>query len=597
MFKKLFYLDLRSLAFVRFSLGLLVFYDFYRRIPLARTFYSDEGILSRSVLMAKFHHIWKPTLLFLNGTHTYAIILLVIGMAASLFYALGIRTRLSNFIAWVILISFQERFRIALNGGDVLLVLCLFWSFFLPMGARVSWDQAWLTEGERKSLPQDHKVANIFTLGWFTLIFYMYLFTFFYKWHPDWFKEGTTLYYALNLQSFTTGVGRWLLNFPALLKFLSISTLWLEGLGPLFLLIPFRNHLWRYAMIVAFCGLHLGIGLTMTIGTFAFCCCLLWLPLLPSEFWDWTEEQFKKITPKEKYQVFYDKDCGFCRRMVLIFSSILGYSNVEILSSEVDEGIHKQIVKENSWAGRNSKGEVFFRWANFLELLAYSPLVSLRIIFHWIPLKLGDGLYNIVAGNRLFFTQVMNAIGPSKIWLKPGRVVRAFGVFLVILIFWYNLDGITKKKIYNVPRPLRRFAQLLRLNQKWNMFAPYPTRVEGWLVVDGSYVNGKRWDPWRKREVSFKRPHNIADEYTSNVWRKVLGRVRKSDYEDYRLYLGKYICRTANDGLSKKNGERLQSFKMYYMKEYTPAPGEKQKPPKKSNIWNHDCFKKTKWPN
>lgn len=595
MFKKLFYLDTRSLALTRFSLGLLVFYDFYRRLAFTEVFYSDKGILSRSILMAKFHHIWKPTLLFLNGTETYAILLLVIGMIASLCFAFGIRTRLANFIAWVLLISFHERFRIALNAGDVLITLMMFWSFFLPMGAKASWDQAWLKDEEKELLPKDHRFANIFTVGWMTMIFYMYIFTFFYKWHPDWFKEGTTLYYALNLESFTTGIGRWLLNFPGFLKFSSISTLWLEGLGPLIILIPFRNHLWRYSMILAFFGLHLGIAATMTIGTFALCCCLLWMPLLPGHFWDWVEKQISKITPKEKYQLFYDKDCGFCRRMVLIFSSILGYRNVEILSSEADEKMHKLIVKENSWAGRNHRGEVFFRWSNFLELMAYSPLVPLKVVSHWLPLKWGDFLYNTVAGNRPFFTRLMNRVGASRIPFSHGKLVHGIGLFLVLLTFWYNLDGITEDKKYDVPRPLRRLTQLLRLNQKWNMFAPFPTRVEGWLVIDGEYVNGKHWDPWRKRDVSFERPRNIADEYSTNVWRKVLGRIRRSNYEEYRLYFGKYICRSTNKGVPR-GGERLQSFKIYYMKEYTPAPGEPPKKIKKSNIWNHDCFKKTKWP-
>ena len=88
LLKRLTFLDFRSLALLRFTLGLLTFYDFLRRWPFAEVFYSDAGILRRSVLMAKFHHIWKPTLLFLNGTERYAEILIFIGMMASLFFAL-----------------------------------------------------------------------------------------------------------------------------------------------------------------------------------------------------------------------------------------------------------------------------------------------------------------------------------------------------------------------------------------------------------------------------------------------------------------------------------------------------------------------------
>ena len=130
--KKIFYADLRTLALLRFSLGLLLFFDFLRRVQFAEVFYSDAGILRRSVLLAKFHNIWKPSLLFLNGTPTYAIILLVIGMVASLFYAFGVRTRVMNIIIWVILISFHERFYF-LSMQGISFSLCWFFgaSFFL----------------------------------------------------------------------------------------------------------------------------------------------------------------------------------------------------------------------------------------------------------------------------------------------------------------------------------------------------------------------------------------------------------------------------------------------------------------------------------
>lgn len=593
LLKRLFYLDLRSLALLRFSLGLLVFYDFLRRWQFSEVFYSDAGILKRSVLMAKFHHIWKPTLLFLNGTPAYAQILLVIGMITSLFYAFGVKTRLSNFIMWVLLISFHERFRISLNAGDILMTLMLFWSFFLPMNAVASWDQAWFSKEEHQQIKEDKKFANIFTVGWLSLIFFMYIFTFFFKWHPDWFKEGTTLYYALSLETFTTGLGRWLLNFPGLLKFLSVGTLWLEGIGPLLLLVPFRNHLFRYAMILSFWGLHLGIGATMTIGTFALCCCLLWFPVIPSEFWQWCEGLFKKKTPRETFHVYYDKDCGFCKRMVSVLVSLLSVRNVVVHSSEGDEKIHKKIIKENSWAGTLEQGETLYRWKNFLKLLEYSPYKPVAFLMGFIPVSIGDSLYNLVAGNRPFFTQAMKKIGHSVSMLRPNKAYVATGVLLLLLSFSYNLDGYSKK--FRLPRNLKNFAQLIRLNQKWNMFAPYPTRTEGWLVVDGSLVDGTKVDPWRGGEVDFTRPKDMAQEYSNNVWRKVVGRIRSKTYKDYRLYFGKYICRTYNND-KPRGGKRLQSFKIYFMRDKTPPPGQESPPIKKYEIWSHACFKKTDWP-
>lgn len=591
--KKIFYADLRTLALLRFSLGLLVFFDFMRKIQFAEVFYSDAGLVRRSVLLAKFHNIWKPSLLFMNGTPSFAIVLLIIGMAASLLFSLGAKTRLMNFIMWVILISFQERLAITLNAGDILLVLLLFWSFFLPMNAVASWDSAWFERDEK--FPKNYQVTSIFTFSWIAQIFFMYIFTFFYKWHPDWFREGTTLYYALNLDSFTTSFGRWLLNFPGLLKLLSISTLWLEGLGPLLLFIGYKTWFWRLLLIFAFSGLHIGIASTMTIGIFAPCCLLLWLFLLPSEFWRWAERIVMKAIPTEKYEVFYDKDCGFCRRMVKVFDSWFCLQNIEIKSSGDDPKIHKLILKENSWAGRNSKGEVFFRWENFLNTLKYSPLFALVFLIKKIPMVVGVSAYNLVAKNRPFFTEVMNQFGHSKIVIFPSRLKQVIGFLLIFLAFAYNLDGFSKGKYISLKGNLKHMALLLRLNQKWDMFAPYPARSEGWIVIDGRLVNGKNLDPWRKGEVDFKRPKDMAKEYRNNVWRKVIGRIRTEEYKDYRLYFGKYICRDWNKS-KPRGGERLQSFDVYFMTDITPAPGKKAQPIAKNKIWSHSCFKKTSWP-
>lgn len=590
--KKIFYADLRTLALVRVTLGFLVFYDLLRRLPFAEAFYSDSGILKRSVLLAKFINLSKPTILLLSGAPTFSIILLITGMIASLLYAIGARTRLMNFIMWLILVSFHERFSLALNAGDILLAILLFWSFFLPMNGAASWDKGWMEEEETN----DFQVVNIFTVAWISHIFFMYIFTFFYKWHPDWFREGTTLYYALNLESFTTPIGKWLLNFPSLLKFMSISTLWLEGLAPWFLLLPFWVAGFRLILIALFWGLHLGILVTMDIGTFAPACLIFWLFLFPSEAWDWFEEAFNRKGSNESYEVYYDKDCGFCKRMVAVFYSLFCVKVVKVHSSEADKKIDKLIIEKNSWAGRNSKGEIFYEWENFLNFLDYSQVPLLRKFMGLIPMKMGRAFYQMVAQNRGTFSRFMRVIGNSDVHLSPSRIVSLFGVVMLILAFLYNLDGYKNGKILRNAPGIKRTVNFFRLNQKWNMFAPYPARTEGWLVVDGALENGKRWDPWRKGEVSFERPSNLGDEYPNNMWRKVVGRIRTQKYEGYRLYFGKFICRMWNETHPKK-GERLQSFDIYFMVDRTPAPGLPASEAVRSKIWGHSCFKKTSWPN
>src|SRR4051812_36602230 len=91
MFKNLFKLDLRSLALARVLLGILAFFDLWRRIDDIDVFFSDAGTLSRVDLINNFELNWRMTLLNMNGSYTFALILLLAGMLASVFFTLGWR--------------------------------------------------------------------------------------------------------------------------------------------------------------------------------------------------------------------------------------------------------------------------------------------------------------------------------------------------------------------------------------------------------------------------------------------------------------------------------------------------------------------------
>src|SRR5690349_10314152 len=126
-------LDLRSLALTRFLLGLLAFIDILNRFSQIDDFYSDKGIIPRWLLLQSFEIKWRMSLLLLNGSTVFAWALGIVGLIAALFYCFGMRTRFSNIVVWIVLMSFHARFPEVNHGGDNLLRLMLFWSIFLPM--------------------------------------------------------------------------------------------------------------------------------------------------------------------------------------------------------------------------------------------------------------------------------------------------------------------------------------------------------------------------------------------------------------------------------------------------------------------------------
>ncbi len=101
----------------------------------------------------------------------------------------------------------------------------------------------------------------------------------------EWWPEGTAIQGALN-SYYAKPLGVALLAFPRLLRALTYSTLALETLGPVLALSPAWNGPARILAVGLFCGLHLGMALTLYLAHFPVVSVLGWLLFLPSCFWE-----------------------------------------------------------------------------------------------------------------------------------------------------------------------------------------------------------------------------------------------------------------------------------------------------------------------
>ncbi len=274
--KTIFEIDLRSLALFRIGLGLTLIIDLAGRLPNLAAHYSDAGVLPRSEietginLHAAFGHwVWPGFLMLIAAV--FACMLIV-----------GYKTWLATAASWILVISLQERNHIVTNSGDQLLALMLFWSLFLPLGGRGSIDQKF--DKNFKSYPVS--AYSIASAALLLQAVYMYFFSAIFKNHPMWHTEGTAVYYALQMDTFTTPLGKRLLDFPAILPALSYGAYYLELIGGFFAFIPFRFAFFRTLTAGVFILFHLSLALTMNLMIFPFFCMVAWLPFLPKEFWD-----------------------------------------------------------------------------------------------------------------------------------------------------------------------------------------------------------------------------------------------------------------------------------------------------------------------
>ncbi|MBX9850547.1 MAG: HTTM domain-containing protein [Cytophagaceae bacterium] len=276
-----FEIDLRSLALFRMVIGLIVLSDYLVRFQNFSAFYTNEGVLPSQLLTDR---IWilklNWSLYFLTDSSAFSLLLFFAGIIFALFLLLGFKTRWVTLISWLLLISLHNRNPYILNSGDKLLHLFLFWSVFLPLGAKFSLDEKW----NKKNYANEY--FSFSTVALILQFFCVYFFSALLKDISVWVSEGTAMYYALNFDRLVNPSFKFLVDYPGLLEFISRFIFLLELIGPLALLFLRRIKFVKMLVVAAFILFHLAALFVFELGIFSYVCLAGWLLFIPSGFWN-----------------------------------------------------------------------------------------------------------------------------------------------------------------------------------------------------------------------------------------------------------------------------------------------------------------------
>jgi hypothetical protein len=179
-------------------------------------------------------------------------------------------------------------------------------------------------------------------------------------------------------------------------------------------------------------------------------------------------------------------------------------------------------------------------------------------------------------------------MGFDKVKLQLNRAEKAFGCFILALVVGWNIEGYIVKRNWYIGSPFDEIMFALQLNQGWAMFAPHPQRSDGYWVMEGTLKSGKKWDALNNKEVNFDRPADMYETFKSEDWRKFQDNLQGSRNEKYLLAFGKFLCRSWNS--EHRDGEQLNTYKLYFMREFTKGPKEPPATIEKVQLWNHSCF-------
>jgi len=562
--RRVFALDLRSLAAFRIALALFVLYDLVNRSLDLTAHYTDDGVIPRATLLA---NLWNPHVLSVHmftGTALGVALLFFLHGLAAFGLLVGYRTRLMTFVTWFLLCSLHARNPLVLNGGDDLLRVIFLFAILLPLGARYSLDAALNVSNEDSSASELYGSPS--TAAYYIQFICLYFFAALLKSGPEWRTDGTAIYYALSIDQFALPLGKFLLGFPALMKTLTFVVWWIEFLGTFVMLIPLP---WaKIVGILVFLSLQIGFGLTLALGHFPWVNMIVLLPFLPSLVW--------RSGRKRGVEVFFDPGCDFCRKLVLIAVEFVRPK----LNSAPKAAQGKELAAlrgENLWMVRDETGARYFEFGAFIQLMRSSSIFFWTVpLLRWKPVHLAcTTAYRFFANHRRFLDRLLSLLKPRPLRMKTHRWQEALVLFLMTLVLISNLSPflVADSRLKDF---LETPIMMTRTDEYWGMFAPAPTPEDGWYVVVGRLRDGWTIDAFReKRTINYSKPASAADFYPNERWRKYMMNIWLRNYKEFRAPFAHYLCRSWN---GKNSGaDHMDRVTVTFMLERTPPPGGEAK--------------------
>jgi len=252
--------DARPAALLRIGLGLLILFDLSDRLRDFYAFYAPGGILPDPGELPS--GVLRLSLFSLCGSRGAVLALFLAGLPVALAFALGYRTRLASVLMWVFMLSLVNRNPMVCDGGDLVILVLLFWTMFADTGAVLSLDVLLGRRARRPTVP---------AIGLRMLqlqVAFIYLVTFLAKRGPTWW-HGEAVLRALVSGDWGRGLAPLLIAHPGVCRALTFATLAFEGTFFFLALSPVRPDITRAVAIGGGLALHAGIFLTMRVGVFS----------------------------------------------------------------------------------------------------------------------------------------------------------------------------------------------------------------------------------------------------------------------------------------------------------------------------------------
>jgi hypothetical protein len=279
----LFGCDLRSLAALRIALGLSLLFVLASYAGVYGDLFAIDGVLSIASLRANLPGaaVW-PLAFFELAPGIFEWLLLVLLATVACCLVLGWHTRLACVAAWFAVVCLIVRNPSTSDYGDELLARVLFWSCFLPLGAR------WSLDARRPGAVRHagDSVLSVASAALLIQIASVYLVGGFAKSGAEWRDDLSAIERVVGARYWATPLSTFPLGFPGLMRLATRITPTFEIAIALVLFSPVANARARTLAVALLIGFHATLASFIIIGVAPLISIGVLPAFLPGAFWD-----------------------------------------------------------------------------------------------------------------------------------------------------------------------------------------------------------------------------------------------------------------------------------------------------------------------
>lgn len=158
---------------------------------------------------------------------------------------------------------------------------------------------------------------------------------------------------------------------------------------------------------------------------------------------------------------------------------------------------------------------------------------------------------------------------PPAYRLSP--LERVFGGFILFYMIVVNVQSVEHGR--RLPGWTMAVARVTYQHQHWHLFAPVPFREDGWFVFEVTDSDGKIWRSLGA-EDSLDKPDHVSTTFPNQRWRRWFQNLVHDPFQDTQSWRNSTAYYLARRWLEENPGKSMAAYRLLFMEEMTPPPGE-----------------------